>query len=624
MPIFGQVWLWSSLAFLLGALLCWLLVARPARNRVGELEAQLASPARRPSAPDRPELDRRRDDQGVLAPGIGDDEDFRTRSFGLRDTPPPLPPERGRLAPYVDQERDFPPPAFDAPSEHDVEQPPAAATQYLDVSSGSLAAPPEVPAMSPPPSDRGWFDDELEGDAADKAPEEQPAVPRNRHQLIEPFDARLVDDDADESDIASALSDDEPRSAVADESGGTVFTQRTHPIPGELIRQIDEAGKEERARAEADNLVDDLAEDPAETEFDRRERTVESEAVAPPSGFDEPRFTEPESSPQTFTGQEPTFTEPERSAFTEPESSAPVFTEPERSTPTFSETDRPAAAFTEPEGSAPSFGEQAPAFGEQPAPSFGDTDRPAFTEPAGSTPSFGRLAPASAATSTEPSRPAHALNDPVAPTFDEQAPAFTEPEASAPEPLQQEQTEIVAATAPATEEPATREPGTRSASNLPKRVPQQNRITQAVSVRVDPTPTALPKRVPSKPRHQVPFGVEPSSTPEPVAPAATDQPAEPARSLFEPIVPAEDEGMSTPPPPHRLRQGSGGGRGPFGPGSAMPLPGGASPSPEFTIKASVAALRYCTPESPQFGRTVAEVWFRTAADAERVGFRPVG
>jgi hypothetical protein len=56
----------------------------------------------------------------------------------------------------------------------------------------------------------------------------------------------------------------------------------------------------------------------------------------------------------------------------------------------------------------------------------------------------------------------------------------------------------------------------------------------------------------------------------------------------------------------------------------MPLPGGASPSPEFTIKASVAALRYCTPESPQFGRTVAEVWFRSAADAERVGFRPVG
>jgi len=192
-----------------------------------------------------------------------------------------------------------------------------------------------------------------------------------------------------------------------------------------------------------------------------------------------------------------------------------------------------------------------------------------------------------------------------------------------------ERTEIVAAVPAAeAEAPVVEErPAERSASNLPKRVPQKNRISQSgggVAVRVDPTPSALPKRVPGKPRHQIPFGVEPSATPEPEPVAAADQAPESARSLFEPIVPAADEGMATPPPPHRLRQGSGGGRGPFGPGSAMPLPGGASPSPEFTIKASVAALRYCTPESPQFGRTVAEVWFRTAADAERVGFRPVG
>lgn len=626
MPIFGQVWLWSSLAFLLGALLCWLLVARPARNRVGELEAQLASPARRPAGLERPELDRRRDDQGAMGPGIGDDEDFRTRAYGLRDTPPPLPPERGRLAPYTGPEpaRDFPPPVdpfgfpTTAPPEHDTEladQPHSAATQYLDVSSGALSAPPEVPSMSQPLSDRGWFDDELEGDEANQAPEEQPAVPRNRHQLIEPepFDARLVDDGEDD-DVVLA---DAPRSAIEDESGGTVFTQRTHPIPGELIRQIDEAGKEERARAEADNLVDDLA-DPAETEYDRRERTVESEAVAPQSsGFTEPRFTEPEAS---------TFTEPERST--------PSFTEPERSTPTFSETEQPAAAFTEPEQSVPFTEPSRPAHALDER-AFPESEQPAtFKE--GSAPTFGGSSTFSEgsafdeslafseppAPAAEPARAAHALIE--APTFDESA--FTEPEPAAgfTEPEQpQEQTEIVSTTvAPAPEEAPQEAPASRSRNNLPKRVPQQNRITQAVSVRVDPTPTALPKRVPSKPRHQVPFEVQPSSTPEPVVTA--DQAVEPARSLFEPIIPAADEGMSTPPPPHRLRSGSGGGRGPFGPGSAMPLPGGASPSPDFTIKASVAALRYCTPESPQFGRTVAEVWFRTAADAERVGFRPVG
>jgi hypothetical protein len=558
MPIFGQVWLWSSLAFLLGAVLCWLLVARPARNRVGELEAQLATRARRQSAAERPEPPRRDerherreqyDDEAEFArsmvPGLGDtsrsdDAEYLTRSYALRENPS-LAPDRDRLAQYADPEpgspgRDFAPlppehqePAFrgfdgglSAPPEPSTELvqsgPSAAATQYLDVSSGSLTAPAEVPSAQDL-SDRGWFDDELDGDTANQGPEEQPATPRNRHQLDESLelnDSRLVDDDdhddlgdlGDLGDIrdhedVDAIGDaldageaDKPRAAIEDDSGGTVFTQRTHPIPGELIRQIDEAGKAELAKPEpslADDFIDDLADEPGD-EVAKHERTVESEPVEP--------FAMP--------------------------------------------------------------------------------------EPAATTAS-------------------HALVEPE-----------PEPEATPPPELPQEQTEVVAAV---TDKPA---------NDLPRRVPKQNRITPGVAVRVEPTPNALPKRVPAKPRHQVPFGV---STPEPAAPVAAAAPAaldtgvevpDSPRSLFEPIVPAADENTSTPPPPHRLRQGSGGGRGPFGPGSAMPLPGGASPSPEFTIKASVAALRYCTPDSPQFGRTVAEVWFRTAADAERVGFRPVG
>lgn len=600
MPIFGQVWLWSSLAFLLGALLCWLLVARPARNRVGELEAQLTTRARRfATPPERPEPRRPDGDRGVV-PGFDrdDDADYRTRAYGgLRDTPPPLPPERDRLAQYADplppesdaeQSGTFPPltaddrgftplPAEQPPGgfgaervqdEPDVDSRPAAATQYLDVSSGSLSAPPEVPPMSQPPSDRGWFDDELEGDAANQAPEEQAAVPRNRHHLEDPdedddpFADRLIDDEAEDISATLDASGDEPRSAIEDEDGGTVFTQRTHPIPGELIRQIDEAGKQE-----SDHLVDDLAD--SGDEVARRDRTVEAEAVTPQAAFTEPessgsRFTEPESSSGRFT-------EPESSGsrLREPESSGSRFAEPEPSAGRFAEP--AAAAFTEPESTGSRFAE----------PESSQSQPAAFTEP-------------------------------------ESSQGTTPPEAPA------EQTEIVAVVPPVEEEKPV-EP-TRTGSSLPKRVPQKNRISQGggVSVRVEPTPSALPKRVPGKPRHQIPFGVAPSSTPEPAAAVAADAPPEPPRSLFEPIVPAADEGTSTPPPPHRLRQGSGSGRGPFGPGSAMPLPGGASPSPEFTIKASVAALRYCTPESPQFGRTVAEVWFRTAADAERVGFRPVG
>jgi hypothetical protein len=732
MPIFGQVWLWSSLAFLLGAVLCWLLVARPARNRVGELEAQLSTQTRRPMAPERPEPVSPVEDS--LVPGLNRGE--HKRSYGLLDTPPPLPPERDRLAPY-DQEPYPPRPlesysgGLSAPPETSdtelVNQPPAAATQYLDVSAGSLSAPPEVPQMSQPPSDRGWFDDELEGDAANQGPEEQAAVPRNRHHLVEPapgepFDARLIDDVDEDTSISSALdasADEPPRSAIEDESRGTVFTQRTQPIPGELIRQIDEAGKEERARAEAGDSADHLVDDLAEDETDRRERTVESEAVAPPGGFTEPgagladsgpAFTDsgPESDPAftetipRVTDSGPAFTE-SASGFSEPapgdtESSpgltepAPTFTESAssftESAPGFAESTpgftgsassfaEPASGFAESASSfaepapgatesAPSFAESAPGFAEsapsfakstpgldEPAPSFNElesaesasasafaeserSDR-VFTEPESSDRFF--TEPASSGRSrTEPESSDRFFTEPAPSGFNEPVPApaaaFTEPERQEPEQAEpQEQTEIVSAVVP--EE---KQPGTRTAGNLPKRVPKQNRISAAgaaagagtsaaVSVRVEPTPTAsaLPKRVPSKPRHQVPFGVQPSSTLETAAPAAAaEQQVEAPRSLFEPIIPAEGDGMVTPPPPHRLRQESGGGRGPFGPGSAMPLPGGASPSPEFTIKASVAALRYCTPESPQFGRTVAEVWFRTAADAERVGFRPVG
>lgn len=104
-------------------------------------------------------------------------------------------------------------------------------------------------------------------------------------------------------------------------------------------------------------------------------------------------------------------------------------------------------------------------------------------------------------------------------------------------------------------------------------------------------------------------------------------------SLFEPSVlpntggahAAPDPVAATPPPPPARTPPP---RddvppGPFGPGSAMPRPGGGRPSDAYAVKASVTALRYCTEDSPQFDRMVAEVWFRSVGDAERVGFRPL-
>ncbi|WP_116200976.1 hypothetical protein [Amycolatopsis circi] len=95
-------------------------------------------------------------------------------------------------------------------------------------------------------------------------------------------------------------------------------------------------------------------------------------------------------------------------------------------------------------------------------------------------------------------------------------------------------------------------------------------------------------------------------------------------SLFEPSVQPNQAAMAAPePPPARQSADDAVPPGPFGPGSAMPRPGGGRPADGFTVKASVTALRYCGEDSPQFPKMVAEVWFRSAADAERVGFRPL-
>jgi hypothetical protein len=124
-------------------------------------------------------------------------------------------------------------------------------------------------------------------------------------------------------------------------------------------------------------------------------------------------------------------------------------------------------------------------------------------------------------------------------------------------------------------------------------------------------------------------------TPQPIQPSMrTVERREPelsgahSGSLFEPSVQPNQTAVGVSPepppaPPARETPEDSVPPGPFGPGSAMPRPGGGRPSDAFEVKASVTALRYCTDESEQFPKMVAEVWFRTAEDAERVGFRPL-
>ncbi|MFO7191732.1 MAG: hypothetical protein DIU77_005770 [Thermocrispum agreste] len=138
-----------------------------------------------------------------------------------------------------------------------------------------------------------------------------------------------------------------------------------------------------------------------------------------------------------------------------------------------------------------------------------------------------------------------------------------------------------------------------------------------IEPQLDPE-TGLPKRTRGA-THQIRGGFEPPKpikpSMRPVARRVPQANVPSGGSLFEPAsskgAKAQPSGAQLPPP------------GPFGPGSAMPLPGGGRPGPEYRVKGSVTALRYCPEDSPRFNEMVAEVWFTSVADAERVGFRPL-
>lgn len=166
----------------------------------------------------------------------------------------------------------------------------------------------------------------------------------------------------------------------------------------------------------------------------------------------------------------------------------------------------------------------------------------------------------------------------------------------------------------------------------------ENRHRSAEPEETEPEPEAEPgtaQGLPKRHRRESPRGG--FDPPRPIQPSMRtvsrrDPPQEQggthSGSLFEPAVPSGPpaaEPAAPMPPPARDRDDSAAPvpSGPFGPGSAMPLPGGGRPGPDFTVKASVTALRYCNEGSAQFPQMVAEVWFRSAKDAERVGFRPV-
>ena len=110
-----------------------------------------------------------------------------------------------------------------------------------------------------------------------------------------------------------------------------------------------------------------------------------------------------------------------------------------------------------------------------------------------------------------------------------------------------------------------------------------------------PPPRPRPRRPPPRPRPRLP-----PPRPRPRRPAA--EAAEPTEAPAEASRPSTDVA-----------------EGEFGAGSAAPLESGEAPA-GFEIKGNKTSKKFHAPSSPWYDRTNAEVWFRTAEDAETAGF----
>lgn len=141
-------------------------------------------------------------------------------------------------------------------------------------------------------------------------------------------------------------------------------------------------------------------------------------------------------------------------------------------------------------------------------------------------------------------------------------------------------------------------------------------------VRPEPTPAV---RAEPKPVREAPAPVvraAPKPVHEEAAPVVREEPkpafsqlmeAEP--TLFDDADPAVDHAINATEP--QVRADAPPGR--YGEGSADAVPHQGPPD-GFTIKGNTQSMLFHTPDSPYYGRTKPEVWFRTESDAERAGF----
>jgi len=145
-------------------------------------------------------------------------------------------------------------------------------------------------------------------------------------------------------------------------------------------------------------------------------------------------------------------------------------------------------------------------------------------------------------------------------------------------------------------------------------------LVAARSVRRGETPHFLTPPPEPGPRPSVAPGaeVEPVAVAEP-KPVAVAEPKPVA--VAEPVVEDRASGSVPSAQPDLFLVATPPAAGPF-PRSVLPLADGSAPDSEFLIKGKINSMRSHGPSSPYYGRTRAEVWFRTEQDAVAAGFRP--
>lgn len=166
----------------------------------------------------------------------------------------------------------------------------------------------------------------------------------------------------------------------------------------------------------------------------------------------------------------------------------------------------------------------------------------------------------------------------------------------------------ISAPAPATVTGTTPATGTTAAATTTAATGTTARVGTTPAARTAPEP-ARPKPEPPAAKVDPPAPKVEAPAPKAESPASNGE----AATLFD--VPAKEEEASVDVQPEPAKAEV----GPYGAGSiAAPVDG--SVPDGYTVKGNAQSMLFHTTDSPYYGRTKPEVWFRTEADAAAAGF----